>query len=143
MSPVQPSSPASFNYSSPQVGNNLFDIPMFSRFDGVQIPLEHESFHSSYSSLHGWAGDAFGKGDQPLSHTAPSYIPPSAGAGGFMKDAFGVAAGVDWRSLVGASMAQDLAFAPPNNTRDLEGGQFYPENSQSFSCLPGNTPFVF
>lgn len=141
MSPVQPSSPASFNYSNPQVGNNPLEISMFSRFDGD--PYEHESFHSSYSSLNGWAGDAFGKGDQPLSHVAPSYFLPSAGAGGFMKDAFGVATGVHWRGLVGASMVQDLPFAPPNNTRDLEGGQFCSENPQSFGCLSGNTPYVF
>ena len=141
MSPMQPNSPASFNYSNPQVGNNPFGIAMFSRFDGDLH--EYESFHSSYSSLNGWAGDLFGKGDQPLSYAAPSYILPSSGAGSFMKDAIGVATGVDWRGLVEASMAQDLSFAPPNNTRDLESGQFYSENPQSFACLPGNTPYVF
>lgn len=141
MSPMQPSSPASFNYSIPQVGYHPFDSSGVSRYDGD--PYDHESFHSSYSSLNGWAGDAFGKGDQPLSYAASSYILPSAGAGGFMKDAFGVATGVDWRGLVGASMVQDFSFAPLNNTRDLEGGQFYPENPQSFGCLSGNTSYVF
>ncbi|KAH9932860.1 uncharacterized protein B0H18DRAFT_669585 [Fomitopsis serialis] len=140
MSPAQPSSPVAFNISSPQVGNNAFDLPMFSGFGGYQ----HASFHSSYSSLNGWAGDAFMKGDQPLSLMAPPYVlPPSAGAGVMMKDTFEAATFVDWRGIVGASMVQDFSIYPPNNTRDLEGGQYYPAALQNIGCHPSNSPYVF
>ncbi|TFY57932.1 hypothetical protein EVJ58_g6722 [Rhodofomes roseus] len=140
MSPLQPPSPVAFNISSPRVGSNAFDLPMFSKFDGDP----HASFHSSYSSLKGWAGDAFMRGDQPLSLMAPPYVfPQSAGAGLIMKDAFEAATCVDWRGFVGASMVQDFAMYPPNNTRDLEGGQYHPEALQNIGCHPSNSPYVF
>ncbi|KZT69144.1 hypothetical protein DAEQUDRAFT_765692 [Daedalea quercina L-15889] len=142
MSPAQPSSPVVFNISSPQVGSDMFDLSMLSKFNGGAY--DHESFYSPYSSLNGWAGDAFMRGDQPLALMAAPYsLSPPVGAGGIAKDAFEAATCADWHGIVGASMVQDFSMAQANNTRDFDGGQYYPQALQNIGCHPSNIPYVF
>ncbi|OBZ67875.1 hypothetical protein A0H81_12069 [Grifola frondosa] len=85
LSPVQSPLSAPFTPTGNYDLGSPNDLPVFTALDeSVGAPLQ-----SSYSSLMGWAGDAFSKAEMPACSSVPPYV---YGTDRVMKDAFDAAA---------------------------------------------------